>query len=59
MIEDPLSEDILRNKYAGKGLIRIGVETDPATDEKKFTFTPVEPEKRSEPALAAAGAETT
>ncbi len=36
MIEDPLSEDILRHKYAGKNLIRVdaaGVE-----DERKFVF---------------------
>jgi ATP-dependent Clp protease ATP-binding subunit ClpC len=62
MIEDPLSEDILRNKYAGKSFIRIAVETDPATEEKKFVFTgadapdePAAPKKE----LAGAGAEAT
>ncbi len=60
MIEDPLADDILRNKYAGKSLVRIGVEVDPLTEDKKFTFTGSGPEAPAgKPELAAAGAEAT
>ncbi|MBU0641268.1 MAG: ATP-dependent Clp protease ATP-binding subunit [Planctomycetes bacterium] len=37
MIEDPLSEDILRNKYAGKSIIRITTAED-EDGERKFVF---------------------
>jgi len=41
-IEDPLSEDILRNKFAGKHRIRIDIEGDPDSDECKFVFVGVD-----------------
>ena len=64
MIEDPLSEDILRNKYTGKNLIRIGVTDDPnAPGGKRFTFDGVDTKAESKPAAppaeAAATAEAT
>ncbi|GMU81669.1 MAG: ATP-dependent Clp protease ATP-binding subunit [Phycisphaerales bacterium] len=37
MIEDPLSEDLLRNKFKGMTAIRIGVEKNDK-DERKLTF---------------------
>ncbi|MGD8453683.1 MAG: ATP-dependent Clp protease ATP-binding subunit [Phycisphaerae bacterium] len=60
MIEDPLSEDILRNKHAGCNVIRVKVEkTD--DDEKKIVFegATAEPAKQDEPEPAAANAEAT
>jgi ATP-dependent Clp protease ATP-binding subunit ClpC len=64
MIEDPLSEDILRNKYAGKNFIQISVAADPVTEEKKFVFTGADGPADQTPAaakpeLAGAGAEAT
>ncbi len=57
MIEDPLSEDILRNKYAGKKAIRISVTGE--GDERQFVFEGTDaPESKAEPAATAA-AETT
>ncbi|MFO0840487.1 MAG: ATP-dependent Clp protease ATP-binding subunit [Phycisphaerae bacterium] len=60
MIEDPLSDDILRNKYAGKQIVRLTIGTDEA-GEKKLVFSgenaPEAGEKK--PELAAAGSETT
>ena len=56
-IEDPLSEDILRGKYAGKNGIRVTVEGE--DDERKFAFEGVEtppPEDETQPV---ASAETT
>lgn len=38
MIEDPLSEDILRNKYAGKRIIRVGIDGPIEGDDTKFVF---------------------
>ena len=38
LIEDPLSEDILRNKYTGKKLIRVVVETVGENEEKQLKF---------------------
>ncbi|HRS27930.1 MAG TPA: ATP-dependent Clp protease ATP-binding subunit, partial [Phycisphaerae bacterium] len=35
-IEDPLSEDLLRAKYAGKNIIRVKVEGE--DDDRKFVF---------------------
>jgi ATP-dependent Clp protease ATP-binding subunit ClpC len=60
MIEDPLSEDILRNKYAGKSLIRIDAAAD-ESGEKHFTFEGVDPPKKPPQGadVAVAGAETT
>ncbi|MFQ5473478.1 MAG: AAA family ATPase, partial [Dehalococcoidia bacterium] len=50
LIEDPLSENILRNKYEGKNVVRITVETDPDDeDEKKLQFEGVFVEKEKEP----------
>ena len=63
MIEDPLSEDILRNKYVGKSHIQISVGTNPVTEEKKFVFTgadgPPDQAPAAKPELAGAGAEAT
>jgi ATP-dependent Clp protease ATP-binding subunit ClpC len=42
LIEDPLSEDILRNKYAGFNAIRVVVSGE--GDDKKFTFEPFKDE---------------
>jgi ATP-dependent Clp protease ATP-binding subunit ClpC len=59
MIEDPLSEDILRNKYAGKNLIRIRVEGE--AESQHFVFDaldkPAGPDAK--PDVVASGAETT
>ena len=60
MIEDPLSENILRRMYKDKNLIRVTVE-EVDEDEKKFKFEglnvpPDSPEKEK---LAIANAETT
>ncbi len=55
-IEDPLSEDILRGKYAGKKGIRVTVAG--ADDEKHFVFEAIDNgEARPEP--VSTGAETT
>jgi ATP-dependent Clp protease ATP-binding subunit ClpC len=60
MVEDPLSEDLLRNKFAGKKIIRISVETPPdKPDEKKLTFDGVDGESGPKQELAAAGADAT
>ena len=64
MIEDPLSEDMLRNKYAGKSLIQVSVEEDEKTEEKQFKFTgveapPAEAEKPEKAEPAVSNAETT
>ena len=61
MIEDPLSEDILRNKYAGHNTIRITVETGDKEDDKKLVFEgcSTKSEKSTEPEPAAAGADAT
>jgi ATP-dependent Clp protease ATP-binding subunit ClpC len=61
MIEDPLSEDMLRNKYAGKSIIQVSVEEDEKTEEKKFKFTGVEapPAETEKPEPAVSNAETT
>ena len=61
MIEDPLSEDMLRNKYAGKSLIQVSVEEDEKTEEKQFKFTGVEapPAEAEKPEPAVSNAETT
>lgn len=60
MIEDAISEDILRNKYAGAHMIRVTVETDEKTEDKKFVFVPAKQgEKPEKPALAGAGADAT
>ncbi len=60
MIEDPLSDDILRNKYVGKQVVRVSVATDEA-GEKKLVFTGEEAADAGEkkPELATAGSETT
>jgi ATP-dependent Clp protease ATP-binding subunit ClpC len=61
MIEDPLSEDMLRNKYAGKSIIQVSVEEDEKTEEKNFKFTGVEapPAETEKPEPAVSNAETT
>jgi len=57
LIEDPLSEDLLRHKYDGKNLIRIGVEPDPEDPEaKKLKFDAVEAAEAGKEPLAVAGA---
>ena len=54
MVEDPLSEKILRDEFAGKNIIRVGVETTGEGDaaEKKLIFegidAPPEPPKKKE-----------
>ncbi len=58
LIEDPLSEDILRGKYAGKNVVRITVAKDSdAGAEKKFLFEgldePAEEEPQPEPVASA------
>ncbi|MCK4340856.1 MAG: ATP-dependent Clp protease ATP-binding subunit [Phycisphaerae bacterium] len=56
-IEDPLSEDILRGKYAEKNLIRITVAGE--EDERKFVFegdNVPEPDKEAETPVARAEA---
>ncbi|MGE0482370.1 MAG: ATP-dependent Clp protease ATP-binding subunit [Phycisphaerae bacterium] len=59
MIEDPLSEEILRNAFRGKSLIRVVVQTDPQTEEKKFAFEGVDAPSPAKPALAGAGSDAT
>jgi ATP-dependent Clp protease ATP-binding subunit ClpC len=62
MVEDPLSEDILRNKYAGKNVVRVGIQTGPGADDRKLIFegetVPEEQPAKAEPAVAGAN-ETT
>ncbi len=48
MIEDPLSEDILRNKYAGKNMIRIDVEGSEEEGTRHFVFEGVDAPKSEE-----------
>jgi ATP-dependent Clp protease ATP-binding subunit ClpC len=57
MIEDPLSEDILRNRYQGKSLIRLSVKTGEKGD-KELLFEGLDAKAES-PDLALASAETT
>jgi len=61
MIEDPLSEDMLRNKYAGKSIIQVSVEEDEKTEEKQFKFEGLEapPADAEKPEPAVSNAETT
>jgi ATP-dependent Clp protease ATP-binding subunit ClpC len=65
LIEDPLSEDILRNKYAGCGVIEVLVEPDPDDEEQKklkFDGRPAPPPSeadKKEKEEAVAGTETT
>ncbi|MBK9119481.1 MAG: ATP-dependent Clp protease ATP-binding subunit [Phycisphaerales bacterium] len=59
MVEDPLSEDILRNKFAGKTLIRVEVVGEEGSDERKIEFTGVGPEDTGPAAVSAASAEST
>ncbi len=61
MIEDTLAEDLLRNKYAGKSIIRVKVESEPDSEARHFVFegadAPLPPPEQAEP--VASGAETT
>jgi len=62
LIEDPLSEDLLRSNYDGKNTIRVSVKTNPDDeDDKKLVFegVSVDPpaEEKKEPATA--GSEAT
>ena len=64
MVEDPLSEKILRDQFAGKSIIEVGAEPDPGDpDSKRLTFTGLEPpaEKTDEKPedVAVANSETT
>jgi ATP-dependent Clp protease ATP-binding subunit ClpC len=59
MIEDPLSEDILRNKYAGKKGVRVRIEPDADGEGKHFVFDAVDGSEPPKPEIAAAGAEAT
>ncbi len=57
-IEDPLSEDILRGKYAGKAVVRVGVKGE--GDKREFVFEGLDaPTPPGESKLAVAGAEAT
>jgi ATP-dependent Clp protease ATP-binding subunit ClpC len=56
-IEDPLSEDILRGKYAGKAGIRVSVQG--VAESRSFLFEGVDQLGADEQRLAAAGAEAT
>ncbi len=62
-IEDPISEDLLRNKYAGKSVIKVDAVPDPDAeddDARKFTFEGLEgPKKEDKDKTAVAKAETT
>ena len=56
MIEDPLSEDILRNKYAGKRIIRVGIDGPVDGDDTKFVFEGLaSPEGEEKPAPVPTG----
>ncbi len=62
MIEDPISEDLLRGKYEGKGIIQIDVEGEDTDDEdfRKLVFNGIDApdqEKAEEP--VSGGTETT
>ena len=47
MVEDPLSEKILRDEFAGKAIIEVGTEPDPDdADAKRLKFTGLEPPKQ-------------
>ena len=59
MIEDPLSEDILRNKYAGKNRIRVTVGGTAEADDRHFVFEGVDGSSESKPEPAVSGAEAT
>ncbi|HPM24453.1 MAG TPA: ATP-dependent Clp protease ATP-binding subunit, partial [Phycisphaerae bacterium] len=61
MIEDPLSEDILRNKYAGKGIIRVSVTGETGSEGRHFVFEGVDapPKGGAKPDVPVASAETT
>jgi len=59
MIEDPLSEDILRNKYAGKQIIRISIDGPPESDDCKFVFEGVASADEAENAAPVPTGETT
>jgi ATP-dependent Clp protease ATP-binding subunit ClpC len=61
LIEDPLAEDILRNKYAGKNKILVTVGGTKEADDQHFVFEGVDgPKPPSEKALSVpTGAEAT
>jgi ATP-dependent Clp protease ATP-binding subunit ClpC len=66
MVEDPLSEKILRDEFAGKNVIRVGVETTGEGDaaEKQLMFEGIEappepPENKEEQPEPVANSETT
>ena len=64
MVEDPLSENILRNMYVGKNMIEVTVEPDPdEEDAKRLKFegleAPPETEEKKKEEEAVAGSETT
>jgi ATP-dependent Clp protease ATP-binding subunit ClpC len=65
MVEDPLSEKILRNEFAGKSIIQVAVEQPEGEEgEKKLKFVGLESaaeseEKKEEAEEAVAGTETT
>ncbi len=62
LIEDPLSEDLLRNKFTGKSVIRVEVESDEKDPEiKKLRFVGADEtgEKPAAKEPAVAGSEAT
>jgi ATP-dependent Clp protease ATP-binding subunit ClpC len=61
MIEDPLAEDILRSKYAGKNKILVSVAGTKEADDQHFVFEGADAGKPpgEKPEVIATGAETT
>jgi ATP-dependent Clp protease ATP-binding subunit ClpC len=61
LVEDPISEDLLRDKFKGKAIIRVDAEGEEAEgdDTRKLVFEGVEAPKEDKPAEAVAGSETT
>jgi ATP-dependent Clp protease ATP-binding subunit ClpC len=56
MIENPLSEEILRGSFSGKN--RIVVEVEGEDDQKKLKFNAVNKDESQAPALAGVGGES-
>jgi len=59
MVEDPLSEDILRNKYTGKNTIRVRIVGEDDARKLDFEGDFVKPEETATEEKTPAGAETT
>ena len=61
LIEDPLSEELLRSKFTGKKIVKISVAPGPGEENRKLVFEGVESIEPAgpKPELAAAGADAT